>query len=87
MMNKTAIYPVLGLAAALAAGMTGLAPMPAKAADCYAIAEQIAASEGGQVVRAEPADQGGRAVCVIVYTVQPADGGRPKRKQIVVDQN
>lgn len=88
MMKTRLISRVQRLTAALVMGLPALAVQPAKAADCYAIGQEIAASEGGEVIRAEPRESGdGRVVCVIVYTVQNPEGGRPQRKQIVVDQN
>jgi hypothetical protein len=88
MMKTVSISRLKRLAAALVVGLPAFAAQPALAADCYAIGQDIAASEGGEVIRAEPRESGdGRVVCVIVYTVQSPDGGRPQRKQIVVDQN
>ncbi len=103
MMNKTAYSLMKSLVAGAAFAAAALpafsAPLPAGRgldlpggvqlvqADCYAIGQQIAAEEGGQLVRAVPRDEGGRPVCVIVYTVPGVEGDRPERRQIVVDQN
>lgn len=53
-------------------------------ADCYAVGEQVAAQNGGQLAKASPAQQGGQTVCVIVVLVPGKDGQRPRRVQVVV---
>ena len=53
-------------------------------ADCYAIGEQVAAREGGQLAKASSRNQGGRTVCVIVVLVPGRDGERPRRAEFVV---
>lgn len=57
------------------------------AGDCYQIGQQIADKSGAQLLRAMPSTENGKAVCVVVIAEPSTDGGRPKRKQIVVDQN
>lgn len=54
------------------------------AADCYGIAQQIAAERGGQVHSAELATRNGRSVCVIVVLVPAKGGQRGRRVEIVV---
>jgi hypothetical protein len=74
---------VLALACA---GMLG-APAsvtPSFAADCFAIAQQFAAENGGQVAQADPAVRNGREVCVVVVLVPPKEGQRGKRIQRVI---
>jgi hypothetical protein len=54
------------------------------AADCYAVGQRVAAQNGGTLARASAANQGGRAVCVIVVVVPARDGQRPRRMEVVV---
>ena len=54
------------------------------AADCYAIGQQVAAQQGGQLAKASPDTQGGRPVCRIVVLLPGKDGQRPRRTEIVV---
>ena len=60
---------------------------PAAAADCYAIGQQVAAQNGGQLANVREANQGGQPVCVIVVLVPGKDGGRPRRQEFVVPAN
>jgi len=53
-------------------------------ADCYAVGEQVAAENGGQLARASARNQGGRTVCVIVVLVPGRDGERPRRQEFVI---
>ena len=91
----------LAFAAALMAGWAGAAsgaPLTAEqpldlglrvtvAGDCYQIGQQVARNAGGELIRAMPDTKQGKAVCVVVIAIPGKDGGRPQRKQIVVDQN
>jgi hypothetical protein len=54
------------------------------ASDCYAVAQQMAAQEGGQVVSVSTENRGGQMVCVIVVLVPGQAGERPRRAQFVV---
>lgn len=102
MMTHTPILRLFGaLALAVSLGLPQIAgavplgpdrPDPADlrltvAGDCYQIGQQVARSSGGELIRAMPANKQGKAVCVVVIAVPGKDGGRPQRKQIVVDQN
>ncbi|WP_146299773.1 hypothetical protein [Nitratireductor mangrovi] len=55
------------------------------AANCNAIGQQVAASAGGQLRRADAVQQGGQTVCVITYTVPSRDGKPPRRVQTTVN--
>ncbi|HTV71764.1 MAG TPA: hypothetical protein VMF90_24800 [Rhizobiaceae bacterium] len=54
------------------------------AADCYAIGQQVAAENGGELAKAQASNQGGQEVCVIVVLVPGKAGQRPRRVQVVV---
>ncbi|MND21720.1 hypothetical protein D3C80_120900 [compost metagenome] len=54
------------------------------AGDCAAVGEQVAASQGGQLAKATPTTQNGRAMCVIVVLVPGRDGERPRRVEVAV---
>lgn len=54
-------------------------------ANCTAIGQSVASREGGQLLRAVAADQGGRTVCVITYTVPSRDGKPPRRVETTVN--
>jgi hypothetical protein len=54
-------------------------------ANCNAVGQSVAAREGGQLLRAVAADQGGRTVCVITYTVPSRDGKPPRRVETTVN--
>jgi hypothetical protein len=56
----------------------------AAAGDCAAVGEQVAASQGGQMAKATPTTQNGRAMCVIVVLVPGRDGERPRRVEVAV---
>jgi hypothetical protein len=64
-----------------------LGAVPAQAADCYGIGQQIAAQNGGQLANVREADRGGQKVCVVVVLVPGKDGGRPRRQEFVVPAN
>lgn len=57
------------------------------AADCYAIGQQIAAQQGGELAKATPDTQGGQPVCRIVVVWPGKDGQRGRRTEIVVPAN
>lgn len=59
-------------------------PSTAYAGDCYAIGQQMAADQGGQLARATPAVQDGQPICKIVIIVPGRDGSRPRRAEFVV---
>ena len=54
------------------------------AGDCYAIGQQIAQQNGGQLAKAQADNRGGQNVCVIVVLVPGKDGQRPRRSEFVV---
>ncbi len=56
----------------------------AAAGDCTAVGEQVAAQQGGQLAKATPTTQNGRAMCVIVVLVPGRDGERPRRVEVAV---
>lgn len=62
-------------------------PLQNVQADCYAIGQQVAAQNGGQLARASAANRGGQQVCVIVVLVPGRDGQRPRRAEFVVPAN
>ncbi|MEQ1942282.1 hypothetical protein ABMA32_07645 [Mesorhizobium sp. VNQ89] len=64
--------------------MLGFDAGPGNAADCYAIGQQIAAQNGGQLANVSQTEQGGQAACVIVVLIPGKDGGRPRREEFVV---
>jgi hypothetical protein len=55
-------------------------------ADCYAVGEQIARENGGELANAMADTQDGQPVCRIIVLVPSQDGGRPKRREFVVPQ-
>lgn len=59
----------------------------AAAADCYAIGQQIAEQNGGQLANVREANKGGQPVCVVVVLVPGKDGGRPRRQEFTVPAN
>lgn len=66
----------------------GLVPTTGHAAgNCYAIGQQVAAENGGQLASATAANRGGKQVCVVVVLVPGNNGGHPSRKEIVVPLN
>jgi len=62
-------------------------PLQTVQADCYAIGQQVAAQNGGQLARASASNRGGQQVCVIVVLVPGKDGQRPRRAEFVVPAN
>lgn len=52
--------------------------------DCYAVGQQIAQQNGGQLAKAQADNRGGQDVCVIVVLVPGKDGQRPRRSEFVV---
>lgn len=54
--------------------------------DCYAIGEQVARDNGGELANAMADTQDGQPVCRIIVLVPSEDGGRPKRREFVVPQ-
>jgi hypothetical protein len=54
--------------------------------DCYAIGENLAQQENGELSKAVPVTQDGQAVCRIVILLPASDGEPPKRKEIFVSQ-
>jgi hypothetical protein len=58
--------------------------VPAAAADCYSVGQQVAAQKGGQLAKARPETRRGKTVCVVVILIPAKDGQRPRRAEIVV---
>ncbi|AAL52519.1 conserved hypothetical protein [Brucella abortus bv. 4 str. 292] len=56
----------------------------ATAGDCTAVGEQVAAQQGGQLAKATPTMQNGRAMCVIVVLIPGRNGERPRRVEVAV---
>ena len=54
--------------------------------DCYAVGEQIARENGGELANATADTQDGQPVCRIIVLVPSENGGRPKRREFVVAQ-
>jgi hypothetical protein len=54
--------------------------------DCYAIGEQIARDNAGELANAMADTQDGQPICRIIVLVPSQDGGRPKRREFVVPQ-
>ena len=81
--------PILATAVALGFTAASIAgePLLVAQADCYAVGERVAAERGGTLARASEANQGGRAVCVVVGLVPGKDGERPRRTEVVVPRN
>jgi hypothetical protein len=52
--------------------------------NCFAVGQQIAAQNGGQLANASMSVRGGRQVCVIVVLVPGRGGERPRRAEFVV---
>ncbi|MCO4318335.1 hypothetical protein M8997_014155 [Phyllobacterium sp. 21LDTY02-6] len=57
---------------------------PALAADCSAVGEQVAQSQGGTLARATSVVQNGKEVCVVVVLIPGRDGERPRRVEVAV---
>jgi hypothetical protein len=68
-----------------AGGVTAADVYPA-GSDCYAVGEQIARENGGELANAMADTQDGQPVCRIIVLVPSQDGGRPKRREFVVPQ-
>jgi hypothetical protein len=68
----------------VAAFVTAVMAVPAAAADCYSVGQQVAAQKGGQLAKARPETRRGKAVCVVVVLIPAKDGQRPRRAEIVV---
>jgi hypothetical protein len=58
--------------------------VPAAAADCYSVGQQVAAQNGGQLAKARPETRRGKTVCVVVVLIPAKNGQRPRRAEIVV---
>ncbi len=56
----------------------------ASASDCAAVGQRVAKSQGGQLAKASPTTQNGRAMCVVVVLVPGRDGERPRRVEVAV---
>nr|WP_292772359.1 hypothetical protein [Mesorhizobium sp.] len=76
-----------GAAGVFALAILGFDAGPSNAADCYAIGQQIAAQNGGQLANVSQTEQGGQPACVIVVLIPGKDGGRPRREEFVVPAN
>lgn len=55
-----------------------------QAADCYAIGEEQAAAQGGDLATATDAVQNGQPVCRVIVLVPGQNGTRPRRVEIIV---
>lgn len=86
MMLTGVFLTAISLAAAPAAASQDQQLLRVAAADCYGIGQNVAASSGGKLAKAVPQNRGGQSVCVIVVLVPGKDGGRPRRKEVVVKQ-
>lgn len=75
--------PVLRSVAAVVSAVLAMA-MPAAAADCYSVGQQVAAQNGGQLAKARPETRHGKTVCVVVVLIPAKNGQRPRRAEIVV---
>ncbi len=83
---SAACLAVASIASAPAAASQEQESIHVAAADCYGVGQSVAARSGGKLAKAVPATRGGQAVCVIVVLVPGKDGGRPRRKEVVVNQ-
>ena len=54
------------------------------AEDCYGLGMKLARDKDGQLARATPAIQDGKAVCRIVILLPGRDGARPRRAEYIV---
>jgi hypothetical protein len=52
--------------------------------DCYAVGEQLAQENGGDLAKAVPVTQDGQAMCRIVILIPAKDGEPPQRKELLV---
>ena len=84
-MMKHSIFslPLAGLI--LVAGVPGAGV--ALAADCSAVGQQVADSQGGTLARATSVVQNGKEVCVVVVLIPGKDGERPRRVEVAVPAN
>ncbi|MFH1793135.1 MAG: hypothetical protein ABIK36_10985 [Pseudomonadota bacterium] len=73
-------------AAPVAAPLDAPALVQPVAANCNAIAQQMAAQYGGKA-RATLQNRGGQQVCVVVIVVQGKNGQRGERIEVVVPAN
>jgi hypothetical protein len=71
---------LISVAGVLAAG-------GAVAADCSAVGQQVADSQGGTLARATSVVQNGKEVCVVVVLIPGRDGERPRRVEVAVPAN
>ncbi|MCX7304556.1 MAG: hypothetical protein NTV73_09460 [Hyphomicrobiales bacterium] len=71
----------------VSAGLLGVEVAPSAAADCYAIGQQVAADNGGQLANVSQTSKGGQPACVIVVLIPGKDGSRPRREEFVVPAN
>lgn len=87
------IFALLAVSVGLLPVNAGALPMSAPqktnlliaaAGDCAAVGERVAASQGGQLAKATPTTQNGRAMCVVVVLVPGRDGERPRRVEVAV---
>lgn len=79
----------LGLLPANAGAVPMVMPQKSKlvstiAADCNAIGERVAASQGGQLAKSTPSVQNGRPMCVVVVLIPGRNGERPRRVEVAV---
>jgi hypothetical protein len=59
-------------------------PILVQGADCYAIGEQEAATQGGTLASASDAVKNGQPVCRVILVIPGQNGERPKRVEIIV---
>lgn len=57
------------------------------AADCSAVGQRVADSQGGTLARATSVVQNGKEVCVVVVLIPGKDGERPRRVEVAVPAN
>ncbi|WP_367715354.1 hypothetical protein AB2N04_15455 [Nitratireductor sp. GISD-1A_MAKvit] len=55
--------------------------------DCYSVGSRVAEQNGGTLVQATEATEGGRTVCKVVVVIPGNSGERPKRAEFVVPAN
>jgi hypothetical protein len=87
----TLVFGVLAFGRPASAGPVKAADLAATdvypaGSDCYAIGEQVARDNGGELANAMADTQDGQPVCRIIVLVPSQDGGRPKRREFVVPQ-
>lgn len=54
--------------------------------NCWAVGQKVAASQGGELMKASPVSRGGGHACLVVLVVRDA-GQRPRRIEMVVPMN